>query len=343
MEDIIREIDNPSLKVRRSSRFISKNLKHIKINNEKLREFSLWVSEQKFDEFADSSNHPKKEELNLEEQIRFVFIVDTLNFCFWPNSMEYEDLTLFVKNGIKDKKLQNFDCDFFLNLQKKDFLDLFSKLFKTDPFVQLEERFRILKELSFVIKNKFGNSFLNFLENSDFCASKLLNLILMNFTNFQDHAVYKGRQVFFYKRAQILVGDINEALLSYCKHFETLTNTEKNYLEKFNKNKKLENLELLTSFADYRVPQVLNYKEIIIYSESLQKAVQNGIQLAPCSEEEIEIRGVMIFLVSEVVRILKEDFYKDFLDIEVDWILWQYGEKFVKYKFPHHKVLGIFY
>lgn len=341
MEKELNEIEHPSLKVRRSSKFIIENLKHMKINYSKLKEFSIWISNQKFDEFDNSSNHPKNDEFTLEEHLRFIFLVDSLNFCFWPTLMEYEDLTLFIKNGIKDKS-KKYDPDYFLRISKKDFISEFHFLFKKDPFSQLSERFRILQELSFIIKNDFENSFINFIKKSDFDASKLLRQIISNFTSFQDHAIYKGQQIFFYKRAQILVGDINEVLVSFCKNYISLEIPEKKLLEKFNKKKKLENIQLLTSFADYRVPQVLDFKEIVIYSENLKNKISEGICLDPCSEEEIEIRGVMVFLVSEVVRILR-DIGKEVLDMEVDWILWQFGEKFVKDKHPHHKVLGIFY
>jgi hypothetical protein len=37
---------------------------------------------------------------------------------------------------------------------------------------------------------------------------RLLNVITKTLTNFQDHSIYKGKQVHFYKRAQILIGDI---------------------------------------------------------------------------------------------------------------------------------------
>ena len=341
MEKELSEIEHPSLKVRRCSRFISENLKHIKINYSKLKEFAVWTSKQKFDEYDDSSNHPKNDEFKLEEHLRFIFLVDGLNFCFWPSSMEYEDLTLFIKNGIKDIS-KKYDPDYFLKISKENFISEFQSLFKKDPYNQLEERYRILQELSYIIKNKFDNSYINFVKKSDFNASKLLNQIISNFTSFQDHAVYKGRQIFFYKRAQILVGDINETLLSFCKKFKTLPDSEKNLLKKFNNNKKLDYLELLTCFADYRVPQVLDFKGIVTYSESLNNKLINNISITPCSEEEIEIRGVMIFVVSEIVRILK-DMGKEMNDIEVDWILWQFGEKFIKDTHPHHKVLGIFY
>ena len=39
-------------------------------------------------------------------------------------------------------------------------------------------------------------------------AVKLLHMLTTDFTFFQDHAIYKGRQIHFYKRAQLLIRHI---------------------------------------------------------------------------------------------------------------------------------------
>ena len=64
---------------------------------------------------------------------------------------------------------------------------------------------------------------------------------------FQDHTIYDGVQVFFYKRAQILVGDIWGAFKGQG-------------LGKF------EDIDKITMFADYRVPQILLELDILVYS-----------------------------------------------------------------------------
>lgn len=74
----------------------------------------------------------------------------------------------------------------------------------------------------------------------------------MEFSGFRDEAIYNGQQIFFYKRAQILVGDLYGALAEV-----------KDFPLKFT------NLEQLTMFADYRVPQTLRLVGIFDYSPSL--------------------------------------------------------------------------
>lgn len=72
----------------------------------------------------------------------------------------------------------------------------------------LEERWRILQECGKILNEKFDGAFLNCLEQANQNAQKLLNLIVTNFPAFRDEAVFEGRTVSLYKRAQILVADI---------------------------------------------------------------------------------------------------------------------------------------
>lgn len=58
------------------------------------------------------------------------------------------------------------------------------------------------------IKSKFGGSFVTLIEQANKSAVKLLEILTSNFPNFQDHSIYQGHQIHFYKRPQILIGDI---------------------------------------------------------------------------------------------------------------------------------------
>ena len=96
-------------------------------------------------------------------------------------------------------------------------------------------------------------------------AVKLLNILTSSFPNWQDHSVYKGHQIHFLKRPQILIGDI------YAK-FEG-----KGYGE-------FSDIEELTMFPDYRVPQVLNHEGILEYSPELQQKINDKVPIQSGSE-----------------------------------------------------------
>ena len=88
------------------------------------------------------------------------------------------------------------------------------------------------------VLDRFKGSFVNFIHLADKSAVTLLNLLTANFLNFQDHGIYEGHQIHFYKRAQILIGDI---------------------YGKFNGSGlgEFKDIHELTMFPDYRVPQIL--------------------------------------------------------------------------------------
>ena len=58
------------------------------------------------------------------------------------------------------------------------------------------------------ILNKFNGSISSLIQKANKSAVNLLNILTENFPNFQDHTIYKGHQIHFYKRSQILIGDI---------------------------------------------------------------------------------------------------------------------------------------
>lgn len=54
----------------------------------------------------------------------------------------------------------------------------------------------------------FGGLAANLVFAADHSAVRLVELILRHLYGFRDTSVYRGRLVHFYKRAQILVGDL---------------------------------------------------------------------------------------------------------------------------------------
>lgn len=334
------EFMNPSLRVRKSARFIVQHSSHVRINEQKLHELSAWLSQNhKYDEFSESSQHPTANDFDLESNIKFFFVVDSLNFCFWPNSMEYEDLIAYIKKIFKEEP-SFFSFDNFMKIGEQDFIQKFEGFLK-DQKKQLPERLRILRDLFCFIETKHAGSFAQLILSTNFDAGHLLKTIIDNLTNFQDHCVFKGRQVFFYKRAQILTADLNEALKDYLKlRKATLTGKERDFFDKFPESG-FTNVEKLTCFADYRVPQVLNEFGVVEYSESLASRVYGLKEIESGSEEECEIRAAMIYVVERLSELSESSFKLS--DIQIDWIFWQYGEKNLATIKPFHRVVTIYY
>jgi hypothetical protein len=112
-------------------------------------------------------------------------------------------------------------------------------------------------------------------------------LILENFPSFSDESTYKGKRVYFYKRAQLLVADIYQAFEGH----------------KFGI---FDNINEITACADYKLPFVFRRLGIFSYSDYLADKIDNQIQIEKDSEEEVEIRANTIWAVELMKQQIKE-------------------------------------
>lgn len=154
-------------------------------------------------------------------------------------------------------------------------------------------------------------------------------LMLIFLAGFRDFSIYKGFRVDFYKRAQILVGDLwaaygkNSAISSSCVY-------------------SFPDIGELTMFADYRVPQILRHYGILTYVDELSKRIDSYEEIPSGCEEEIEIRATTVVAVEKLKKYLDNRGVK-IMTIEVDWLLWQQGETVKDSIKPHHRTKTVFY
>jgi hypothetical protein len=108
----------------------------------------------------------------------------------------------------------------------------------------------------------------------------------------------------------------------------------------------------LTTFADYRVPQILRHFDILEYSPALAEIVDSQKELAMGSSDEISIRAATVTAVEDLVTFLNEGSSGNptnngerFTAVTVDWYLWQVGERMHQAGLmkPFHKVRTHFY
>ena len=108
---------------------------------------------------------------------------------------------------------------------------------------------------------------------------------------FRDHGIYDGKQVFFYKRAQILVGDLWAA---FGRQTNFTINSEESIINNNNNNKcTFPDISELTMFADYRVPQLLREEGLMVYVDDLSKKVDNLIELPSNSMESLKYEAAL--------------------------------------------------
>ncbi len=99
----------------------------------------------------------------------------------------------------------------------------------------------------------------------------------------------------------------------------------------------------LTGFADYKLPQLLRHKGILIYDAVLTDKIDSTRELEAGSEEEIEIRAATLIAIEYIKRSLAK------LNIlttaaQIDAKLWLLSQDLnaadVK---PHHRCRTVFY
>jgi hypothetical protein len=254
--------------------------------------------------------------------ISYLLVVDSLNFCFWPDSsLEYSDLAV----GIKQTILENPDAVSALFLSTIDEEGVQNLLKWPRAVPAAAERARLLRELGTVLLQEFDGQASKLVSRANGSVVKLVSLLTSHFPGFRDHAIYKGQQVFFYKRAQIFCGDLYGAFQGQGEGA-------------------FRDIEELTMFADYRVPAVLREMGVLQYSDSLSQKIDAKEELLPGSEEEIEIRAATIVAVEKIRKAVGAKTSSGLPHaVHVDWWLWEYGEAMRTEHRPHHRTRTIYY
>lgn len=183
--------------IKSTSKYITENSKHVSINSEaldtlvqKIKSKPVYINFYEYSEHIDISEED-------ETLIGYGFVLDALNFCFWGHAWEYGELAGSIKAAHK-KNPQFLTPEY---LSKITLEEVKAELFAGEDFPLLDERTRALNEIGSKTVAKFEGKFSNILKAANFDAQQLLEIISSTFLMFQDHCIYNGRQVYFYKRA----------------------------------------------------------------------------------------------------------------------------------------------
>lgn len=251
--------------------------------------------------------------------VQYLFVLDTLNFCFWPDKdLNYDDLASGLKEALQNDK-SVFDAD---RLQKYTGPELRKLLKWPRPLPLEDERVRLLREVGLELEKNFEGKASNLVASCGKSAEKLVTLVTRHFPGFRDHSVYKGHQIFLYKRAQIFVADLWGAFKG------------KGYGE-FN------DIGEITIFADYIVPAVLQQLGVLKYSAALAGTIEANGEIGSGSEEEVELRTCSVCAVEKMRELIQKKSGKQVLSLELDIWLWSVGVRCPSLK--HHRTLSIYY
>ena len=296
-----------------SCKYVSKNSKYVSINEEKLNQFIEKIENIKMEHWLSSSPFGLLE-LPVETIINFLLIYESIDFSFWGSpkwSIETDSdkldgsiaLLYALLKYVKKSKTTDFS-----NVSQ----ECFSNILKGNIEIPLlEERFKIIKEISTIVNEKMQGNFYQYIKHitSD---SELFETIIKYFPSFKDERTYNNQTIYFYKLAQLLTSDI--------LHIRE------------QKEKIKVDYTHLVGCADYKIPQILRGIGISNYDDELSKIVDNQIEIPTNSIYEVEIRANMLTVIDMINQKLNHKYSS--IDIN-DYLFMQKKNKNLTLK-PYH-------
>jgi hypothetical protein len=274
------------------------------------------------------SSHALTPKTRDESTLQWIFVVDTLNFSFWtargavPFSCEghtgYWSLCAAVNRALREG-VRLTDAEVMAEMTLAQMQAVFRPDAGAGPVPLLEERLAALREAGRVLREHYGGRVALLVAQAGGSAQQMLQLVTSRMSSYRDWCEHRGRRVWFLKRAQILVADIWAAFggADYGR---------------------FDDINSVTMFADYRVPQLLCALGVLRYSPRLREALL--AEEAIGAEWECEIRGASI----HAVELLRDD-AAGCNAIEIDFYLWDEAKARGAQldQWPIHKKRTIYY
>ncbi|XP_042220020.1 queuosine salvage protein-like isoform X2 [Homarus americanus] len=255
---------------RDAAKLIASKSQNVSIVNEGVKKVANVIAEAVRDGKLDMEEFKQNEVLPLNKGLTkaqladWVFLIDSLNFNFWtPHgvpkyTVEYEGqkrsgylAMVSAVNRAIDEGKKMYDPKFYSQLTIEDIKHIFrSDTASTMPL--FEDRVKVLKEVGDKLIEKYDGTFVNVLRKADGSAVKLIDIVTSEFPCFNDTATFEGQKVAIFKRVQILAADL--WMLYRGEGLGAFTD-----------------IDSLTMFADYRVPQAMAYFGVLKYSDSLME------------------------------------------------------------------------
>lgn len=258
-----------------------------------------------------------------------VLLISALNFCFWsedPIRIEwrgkmYERFNAMFISLMLAARYDPawFDARYWLSVPRAELDQVLSG---KGTLLMMDERERVVRETAQTLLERFDGQFMHAVESVNRRAWDLAVLLMANFESFRDVSRYGDLPVYFMKRAQICPIDLSIAWQSH------------DYAP-------MKNMESLSAFADYRLPQSLRHLGIVVLSDALAARIEAEEELPAGSAEEVEIRAATIEAV-ERMRHAAISAGKPAATWEIDWYLWITSHD-PAIRVNHHRTRTVYY
>ncbi|KAI8910364.1 hypothetical protein EDD86DRAFT_189858 [Gorgonomyces haynaldii] len=276
--------------------------------------------------------HPKPS----KQAVDFIFVMDLLNFSFWhERSLKkrftvdfkgqhtgYWSLVASMQRGLS-LGYRIDDPQYYSEMSEQDFDKIFATASPEHEEIPMRsKRIQMLHTAGKILVRDWNSSFTNVVTKANGSAKQLMHLVLQSFGElFDDSLEYQGEKLQFQKRLQILVADL----------WGCFQGTDYGYFS---------DIDSITMFADYRVPQALLAIGLISYSPELEQRLkedelyhstigepnENQKHMIPRGHQfEIEIRSASIYSVDLLVKEMCKK--KKVNAIMADFYLWDLAKE----------------
>ncbi len=273
--------------------------------------------------------------------VNWLLVLDALNFCFWAEKgqprwrinyhgeildgywAEAASLTRAVEEGIA-----LWDAEYLSTMSREDLAYVFRSVQAADGSIGemiplFDARLAHVHEVGRVLLERYHGQFVYAIEKAGGSAVNLALLLAQEFTSFRDVAIYRDQEIRFFKRAQICVADLYGAFGG--KRWGAFTDLDK-----------------LTIFADYKLPQVLRHYGVLEYDHWLAERVDKQELLPAGGEEEVELRAATMWACELLRREMSRAYGRAITAVEVDQLLWFLGQNSSEMR-PYHRTRTIYY
>lgn len=302
--------------------YVSQKSEHVRIDQSAIERFVEDHSSVDCKNWLDESPF-RIDGLNERDMLHFLLAFNAISFSYWGSpkwTVEHKGerydgswgMVISLGRALEDGR--DLTDPRYLSSMSEEEWGIITR--GNVPIPLARERCEHLREIGERLLQEYDGSFYNFVSSTDRDAISLVDKITDEFPCFRDESVYKGRTVQFYKRAQVLVGDIE-------------------WMYRGTEGLKVTGTERLTACADYKDPQMLRYDRILVYSPTLAEKVDSHQEIPKGSEEETEIRSNTIVAVDLIASGLKKKNPK-IRPKDVNNYLWLESQKKIQGIRPYH-------
>ncbi len=278
-----------------------------------------------------------------ERQLNWLALLDALNFCFWSENQEiprwqvswrdavyngYNALAAALTRAVVDDHRPLWDAAYLAAMDETTMAEILRPISGAPPIPLFPQRVIHTRELGDGLIRSFGGQFMTALAAAHGDAVELALLIARHWASFRDVALWQGREVYFFKRAQILVADVAGAFGGEGPG-------------------DLANMDQLTAFADYKVPQLLRRLGILTYADDLAERIDTYQPIHPGDPDEVAIRAATVWGVEwlrrELMQVAPQQHRGAVTAAQIDSRLWLAGQLVDATDLPYHRTRTIFY